>query len=146
MDKKFMLRALELALEAEKQGEIPVGAVVVKNGEIVGEGKNFRETEQTALGHAEIAAIENACKNLKTWRLDDCEIYVTLEPCVMCAGAIINARIPKIVFGAYDFTAGACGSVMNLLTLEKREIYGGIMEKQCTEILQKFFKNLRNLG
>ena len=146
MDKKFMLRALELALEAEKEGEIPDGAVVVKNGEIVGEGKNFRETEQTALGHAEIAAIENACKNLKTWRLDDCEIYVTLEPCVMCAGAIINARIPKIVFGAYDFTAGACGSVMNLFTLEKREIYGGIMEKQCTEILQKFFKNLRNLG
>lgn len=144
MDKKFMLKAIELAKEAESLGEIPVGAVVVKNGKIVGEGKNFRETRQTALGHAEIAAIENACENLGSWRLDDCEIYVTLEPCVMCAGAIINARIPKIVFGAYDFTAGACGSASNVFGETSAEIYGGIMEKECTEMLQNFFKNLRS--
>ena len=146
MDKKFMLRAIELALEAEKMGEIPVGAVVVRNGEIIGEGKNFRETKQTALGHAEIAAIENACKNLGVWRLDDCQIYVTLEPCVMCAGAILNARIPEIIFGAYDFTAGACGSFTNVFTQKNVEIYGGIMEKECTEILQNFFKDLRKQG
>ena len=145
MDKKFMLRAMELAAEAAQNGEIPVGAVVVKNGKIVGEGKNDREKRQSALGHAEIRAIEEACQKLGGWRLDDCELYVTLEPCVMCAGAIINARIKAVIFGAYDFTAGACGSAQNVFTANKNtEIYSGIYEGQCTELLQNFFKNLRD--
>lgn len=144
MDKKFMERAISLATEAAKMGEIPVGAVVVRNGEIVGEGKNDRENTNSALGHAEIRAIENACKNLNTWRLDDCELYVTLEPCVMCAGAIINARIKEVVFGAYDFTAGACGSAQNVFSgIKTTEIYSGICETKCTEMLQDFFKNIR---
>ncbi len=145
MDKNFMLRAMELAAEAAQNGEIPVGAVVVKDGKIVGEGKNDREKRQSALGHAEIRAIEEACKSLSSWRLDDCELYVTLEPCVMCAGAIINARIKAVIFGAYDFTAGACGSAQNVFTANKNtEIYSGICEGQCTELLQNFFKNLRD--
>lgn len=144
MDKKFMERAVFLAAEAAKAGEIPVGAVVVRNGQIVGEGKNDRETTNSALGHAEIRAIENACKNLNTWRLDDCELYVTLEPCVMCAGAIINARIKELIFGAYDFNAGACGSAQNVFKdVKTTEIYSGIMENKCTEMLQDFFKNIR---
>ncbi len=144
MDKKFMLKALELAREAAENGEIPVGAVVVQNGEIVGTGKNDREEKNSALGHAEIRAIEAACKKLNSWRLDDCELYVTLEPCVMCAGAIINSRIKSVIFGAYDFTAGACGSAQNVFTANKNiEIYSGIYESQCTEMLQKFFKDLR---
>ena len=147
MDKKFMYKAIELGLEAAKNGEIPVGAVVVRNGEIVGVGKNDREQTSSALGHAEIRAIEDASKNLNSWRLDDCELYVTLEPCVMCAGAIINARIKSVIFGAYDFAAGACGSAQNVFTANKTtEIYSGICEGQCTEILQNFFKDLRTQG
>ena len=147
MDKKFMYRAIELGLEAAKNGEIPVGAVVVKDGQIVGEGKNDRETKNSALGHAEIRAIEAACKKLHSWRLDECELYVTLEPCVMCAGAIINSRIKSVIFGAYDFAAGACGSAQNVFTANTNtEIYSGICESKCTEMLQNFFKDLRSGG
>ena len=110
-DAVFMDAALELAAQAAADGEVPVGCVIVRRGEIVGRGRNRRETEKTALGHAEIEAIADACKNLGGWRLWDCTLYVTLEPCPMCAGAIINARIPKVVYGASDDKCGACGSV-----------------------------------
>ena len=148
MDKKFMYEALRLAREAAEMGEIPVGAVIVKDGEIIAEGKNMRETKQNALSHAEIEAINNACKLLNSWRLDDCEMYVTLEPCPMCAGAIINSRIKTLVFGAYDLKSGSIDSVVNLCDYpynHKVEVYGGICEDECFGILKDFFGNLRNL-
>ena len=147
MDKKFMLEAIKLANEAGKEGEVPVGAVIVKNGEIIARGRNMRENKKNALSHAEIEAINSACKVLGDWRLQDCEIYVTLEPCPMCAGAIINARIKTLVFGAYDSKMGCIDSVTNLCNMpfgHKIEVYGGIMEDECLEILKNFFKNLRD--
>ena len=114
----YMDRALALAKEAALDGEVPVGCVIVRDGVIVGEGRNRRETGRTALGHAEIEAIRQACENLGGWRLWDCTLYVTLEPCPMCAGAIINARIPTVVFGASDAKCGACGSVCDLFSME----------------------------
>ncbi len=146
MDKKFMKRALELANKAFDIGEVPVGAVIVKDGQIIGEGYNMRENKQNALSHAEIEAINCACKNLKSWRLDDCEMYVTLEPCPMCTGAIINSRIKTVIFGAFDKNAGCMDSVINLCDYpfnHKPEIYAGICEDECTKILQNFFKKLR---
>ena len=143
---KFMKEALNLAKEAEKMGEVPVGAVIVKDGEIIGKGKNTRETENNPVGHAEINAILDASKNLGSWRLDGCEMYVTLEPCAMCMGALINSRIKKITFGAFDLKAGACGSVVNLNNFafnHHPELLGGIMEDECGEILTEFFKKLR---
>ena len=143
---KFMKEALNLAKEAEKMGEVPVGAVIVKDGEIIGRGKNTRETENNPVGHAEINAILDASKNLGSWRLDGCEMYVTLEPCTMCMGALINSRIKKITFGAFDLKAGACGSVVNLNNFafnHHPELLGGIMEDECGEILTEFFKKLR---
>ena len=143
---KFMKEALNLAKEAEKMGEVPVGAVIVKDGEIIGKGKNTRETENNPIGHAEINAILDASKNLGSWRLDGCEMYVTLEPCAMCMGALINSRIKKITFGAFDLKAGACGSVVNLNNFafnHHPELLGGIMEDECGEILTEFFKKLR---
>jgi tRNA(adenine34) deaminase len=144
--KDFMKEALLLAEEAEKEGEVPVGAVVVCDGKIVGTGRNRRETEKNALCHAEIEAINNACKNLGGWRLFKCDLYVTLEPCPMCAGAIINSRIKNVYFGAGDYKNGACGSVVNLFELDfnhKPNFEKGIMETECSEILTRFFKNLR---
>jgi len=146
MNKKFMQRAIELAKIAANNNEVPVGAVIVKNGQIIAEGINMRESKQNALSHAEIEAINNACKKLNSWRLDDCEMYVTLEPCPMCTGAIINSRIKILVFGAYDKRAGSIDSVINLCDYpynHKPEIYGGICEDECLEILQDFFKKLR---
>ncbi len=146
MNKKFMKTALAEAKTAAAQGEIPVGAVIVRNGEIIAKAHNTREKEQNALGHAEINAISEACKKLHSWRLDDCEIYVTLEPCPMCAGAIINARIPTVVFGSFDSKMGSFDSVINLAACGfdfKPEIYGGIMEEECTAIVKDFFKDLR---
>lgn len=143
---KFMQQAILLAKEAAKNGEIPVGAVVVKDGEVIATGRNRREKEKSALGHAEIEAIHNACQALGTWRLSDCEIYVTLEPCPMCAGAIVNSRIKKVVFGAFDKNGGACDSVCNLLSLpfsSKPEVWAGIMEEECKALLEDFFKNVR---
>lgn len=146
MDRKYMYEALRLAKEAGKMGEIPVGAVIVKDGEIISEGKNMRENKQNALSHAEIEAINNACKALHSWRLDGCEMYVTLEPCPMCAGAIINSRIKTLVFGAYDQKSGSIDSVVNLCDLpynHKVEVYGGICEDECLAVLKEFFANLR---
>ena len=147
MDEQYyMQQALVLALEAEKDGEVPVGCVIVRKGEIVGRGRNRRETAKTALGHAEIEAISDACKNLGGWRLWECEMYVTLEPCPMCAGAIINARIPKVIVGARDEKCGACGSVCDLFAMEFNhhpQVEFGVLEAQSQQILSRFFKNLR---
>ena len=146
MNKIFMNEALKEAKIAFDKGEVPVGAVIVRNGEIIATGRNMREEKKNALSHAEIEAINNACKKLGSWRLDDCEMYVTLEPCPMCTGAIINSRIKTLIFGAYDLKAGSVDSVINLCDYpynHKPEIYGGIMEDECLEILQKFFKKLR---
>ena len=144
---KMMKRALELARESAEELEVPVGAVVSRNGEIVGEGRNRRENGKNALYHAEIEAIDSACRKLGGWRLWECEMFVTLEPCPMCAGAIINSRIKKVTFGAYDKKNGACGSVVDLLSLPENyrpEVEGGFMEKECSEMLSEFFVQLRN--
>ncbi|MBQ9965624.1 MAG: nucleoside deaminase [Clostridia bacterium] len=146
MNKNYMKEALALAIKAGEEGEVPVGAVIVKDGEIIARGRNMREQKQNALSHAEIEAINSACKKLGSWRLDGCELYVTLEPCPMCTGAIINARIKTVIFGAYDLKAGSMDSVVNLCDYpynHKVEVYGGIMEDECREVLANFFKNLR---
>lgn len=145
-DKEFMEAALALAKEAAAEGEVPVGCVIVRNGQVVGRGRNRRETGKTALGHAEIEAIGDACKNLGGWRLWDCTLYVTLEPCPMCAGAIINARIPKVVFGASDEKCGACGSVCDLFSMDFNhhpEVVKGVREDESRKLLTEFFENLR---
>ena len=141
-----MKKAIALAMESEKEGEVPVGAVIVKDGVIIATGRNRRETEKNALHHAEIEAIDNACKALGGWRLFGCDLYVTLEPCPMCAGAIINSRIKTVYFGAYDNKAGSFGSVADFNRIpynHKPEIIAGVMEKECSELLSNFFKNLR---
>ncbi len=146
MDKKFMLEAIKEAKIAARGGEVPVGAVIVKDGEIIAKGRNEREKKQNALSHAEIEAINNACKKLGSWRLDGCEMYVTLEPCPMCAGAIINSRIKTLVFGAYDSKMGSIDSVVNLCDYpynHKVEVYGGICEDDCLSVLKQFFEELR---
>ena len=146
MESRFMTRAIELAKIAAKNGEIPVGAVVVKDGVIIGEGYNMREQKNNALSHAEIEAINAACNTLGDWRLDNCTIYVTLEPCIMCTGAIVNARIKEIVFGAYDKTMGCIDSVLNINSLPfvpNVEIFGGIKEDECKKILTEFFEGVR---
>ncbi|MBR5479883.1 MAG: nucleoside deaminase, partial [Clostridia bacterium] len=135
MHEKFMKRALELADIAAGLGEAPIGCVIVKDGKIVGEGYNRRETHKTALGHAELYAIKDACENLGGWRLFDCDLYVTLEPCPMCAGAIINARIEHVIFGASDPKAGSCGSIINLFDLpynHKPKIISGVLGDECS--------------
>ena len=145
-DRDYMQEALTLAREAAAEGEIPVGCVIVRNGEIVGRGRNRREQSKTALGHGEIEAISDACRNLGGWRLWDCTLYVTLEPCPMCAGAIINARIPLVVYGASDPKAGACGSVCNLFEMEFNhhpQVRKGVLEAECAALLQHFFADLR---
>lgn len=146
MTNEFMLAAYEMAKQAYDDGEVPVGAVIVKENEIVAKGRNRREKAKNALLHAEIEAIDNACKALGGWRLWNCELYVTLEPCPMCAGAIINAHIPKVYFGAYDFKNGSCGTITNLFEMPynfKPECIGGIMADECSALLKDFFKKLR---
>ena len=143
---RWMAQALELAREALEAGEAPVGCVIVRDGAVVGRGRNRREGERTALGHAEIEAIAEACRTLGGWRLTDCTLYVTLEPCPMCAGAILNARVPVVCYGARDDKAGCCGSVLNLF--EERfnhhpRIYGGVLEGDCAALLREFFQKLR---
>ena len=142
----YMDEALALAKEAAAEGEVPVGCVVVRNGQIVGRGRNRRETGKTALGHAEIEAIAEACRNLGGWRLWECTLYVTLEPCPMCAGAIVNARIPRVVYGASDSKCGACGSVCDLFSMDFNhhpQVCAGVREEEASALLQEFFRNLR---
>jgi len=142
----FMRRALALAQEAAQAGEVPVGAVVTRRGVIVGEGRNRREQGKSALLHAELEAIDAACASLGGWRLWECELYVTLEPCPMCAGAIINARIPLVIYGARDPKAGCCGSVTDLFALpfnHRPLVAGGCLEEECAEVLRTFFRGLR---
>ena len=145
-DQKFMDEALKLAREAAAEGEVPVGCVIVRQGKIVGSGRNRRETGKSALAHAEIEAIEEACRTLGGWRLWDCTLYVTLEPCPMCAGAIINSRIVSVVYGASDKKAGAFGTLFDMNTFglnHKPEIVSGVMEEECAALLSDFFAALR---
>ena len=145
-DIQFMEAALELAKEAAADGEVPVGCVIVRKGEIVGRGRNRRERDKSALAHAEIEAIADACKRLGGWRLWECTLYVTLEPCPMCAGAIINARIPRVVYGASDVKCGAVQSVCSLFSMEFNhhpEVEAGILEAECAGVLTVFFQQLR---
>lgn len=145
-DRYYMGLALELARQAADEGEVPVGCVIVCRDQVVGRGRNRRETGKTALGHAEIEAIGEACRALGGWRLWECTLYVTLEPCPMCAGAIVNARIPRVVFGAKDEKNGACGSVCDLFSMDFNHhpaVEAGIMETECAELLTAFFRDLR---
>lgn len=145
-DEKFMLLAIEQAEKARELGEVPIGAVIVKDGEVVGTGFNRRETGKNALYHAEIIAIDDACRRLGGWRLWQCEMYVTMEPCPMCAGAIINSRIKRIVYGCCDMKAGSVKSVIDLFELpyNHKPVYeGGIMAEECSQMLSGFFRQLR---
>lgn len=147
-DEEMMLKAIELAKKAYEMGETPVGAIVVdKEGNIIGEGYNRRECDNSPTAHAEILAIESAARHLGSWRLTDCTLYVTLEPCPMCAGAIINSRLKRVVYGAFDDKGGACTSVVNLFELpfnHKPLVRSRVLEKECGELLTEFFHNLRN--
>ena len=146
MDELFMDEALKLAKEAFDAGEVPVGCVIVRGDAIVGRGRNRREGDKSALAHAEIEAIGEACRNLGGWRLWECTLYVTLEPCPMCAGAILNARIPRVVYGASDRKCGATGSVCTLFSMEFNHhptVEMGIREAECAQLLTEFFQKLR---
>ncbi|MBR0491994.1 MAG: tRNA adenosine(34) deaminase TadA [Clostridia bacterium] len=149
MENKFMKEALKEAQKAYDKLEVPVGCVIVKDGKIIARAHNQKETKLDTTKHAEILAIQKASKKLNSWRLLDCEMYVTLEPCPMCAGAIINSRIKKVYIGTKDEKTGACGSKLNLLEdytfNHKVEIETGIMKNECEEILKKFFKELRKI-
>ena len=144
---QYMALALELARESAAAGEVPVGCVVVSpDGEVIGRGRNLREETGDACAHAEVLAIREACARLGTWRLEGCTLYVTLEPCPMCAGAIINSRIPTVVYGAKEPLSGSCGSVINLF--EERyghhpAIYGGVLREDCAQVLSDFFRTVR---
>ena len=145
-DLTYMEEALALAKEAAADGEVPVGCVVVCGDRIVGRGRNRREADRSALSHAEIEAIGEACRTLGGWRLWQCTLYVTLEPCAMCAGAILNARIPRVVFGASDKKYGAVFSVCSLFSMDFNhhpQVESGIREEECAQLLQEFFRNLR---
>lgn len=145
-DEEYMREAIALAEKAFELGEVPVGAVAVWDGKIVGRGMNLRETDKNALRHAEIMAIDEACKNLGGWRLWKCDLYVTLEPCPMCAGAIINSRVKRVIYGAKDPKAGSCGSLTNLFEMpynHKPEVVSGILEEECSALLKSFFEKLR---
>ena len=142
----YMREALALAREAAAAGEVPVGCVIVRQGAIVGRGRNRREERQAVSSHAEMEAMAQANTVLGTWRLDDCELYVTLEPCPMCAGAILNARIPRVYYGARDEAFGACGGVLNLFMEEfphRPALVGGILAEDCRAVLAEFFASLR---
>lgn len=145
-DERFMQEALREAKTALELGEAPVGAVIVRGGEIIARAHNTRETEKNALHHAEILAIDASCKALRGWRLSDCELYVTLEPCVMCAGAIINARLRRVVFGAFDEKAGCAGSVCNLFEMPLNHtpiLKSGVLANDAAELMKSFFAKLR---
>ena len=147
MDKEYFMKiALAEAKKAYELWEIPVGAVVTKDNEVISKSYNKRETGKNAVFHAELDAIYQACEKLGGWRLWECELYVTLEPCPMCAGAIVNAKIPYVYFGAYDTKNGACGSALNVLNMPNNfrpKFEGGILESECSNLIKDFFKNLR---
>ncbi len=146
IDEEFMYLAIEQAKSAYKIKEVPIGAVVIKDGEVVGAGYNRRETGKNALYHAEIIAIDEACRKLGGWRLWQCELYVTMEPCPMCAGAILNSRLKRVVYGCEDKKAGSVRSVINLFDLpynHKPECTGGVLSDECSELLSDFFRELR---
>ena len=145
-DREFMAQALSLAKEAAEAGEVPVGCVIVRDGTVIGEGRNRREGIKNALAHAEIEAIDQACRTLGGWRLTRCTLYVTLEPCPMCSGAIINSRLPRLVYGASDPKAGCCGSVCDLFSMpfnHQPQVVTGIREEESIALLTAFFKELR---
>ena len=143
---RWMDEALSLAREAGEAGEVPVDCVVVRDEAILGRGRNRREEERSALAHAEIEAIREACLRLGDWRLEDCALFVTLEPCAMCAGAILNARIPTVVYGLREGRTGACGSVLDLFAEDfgfRPRMYGGVREAECRDLMREFFSRLR---
>jgi tRNA(adenine34) deaminase len=146
-DEKYMRLAIDEALKAKDKLEVPIGAVIVQNDEVVASAYNLRETEQRSVAHAELLAIDEACKKLGTWRLEDATLYVTLEPCPMCAGAIVLSRVKRVVFGAYDPKGGCAGTLLNLLEFEKfnhqAEVVGGMLEEECGSLLTTFFRELR---
>ncbi|MBG9911646.1 adenosine deaminase [Bacillus xiamenensis] len=146
-DEQFMQEAISEALKAGQIGEVPIGAVIVVDDQIVSRAHNLRESEQRSIAHAELLAIDEACKTIGSWRLEDAVLYVTLEPCPMCAGAIVLSRVKKVVFGAYDPKGGCAGTLMNLLDDERfnhqSEVVGGVLENQCGELLSQFFRDLR---
>lgn len=144
----FMKRALIEAETAYEMGEVPIGCIIVKNGKIIASAYNLKEEYKDATAHAEILAIQEASLNLEAWRLSGCTMYVTIEPCAMCAGAIVNSRIDKLVIGSMDEKAGACGSVLNIVENDKLnhkvEVISGVLEEECSNMMKNFFKNLRN--
>lgn len=146
-DEKYMRMAIAQAKKAEKLMEVPIGCVIVHNGRVIGRGYNRRNTDKTTLGHAEITAIKKASKAIGDWRLENCTLYVTLEPCQMCAGAIVQARIPKVVIGSMNPKAGCAGSILNLLQMaefnHRAEVVRGVLENTCSEMLTTFFRQLR---
>lgn len=148
MEIKFMERALELAHISAENDEVPVGAVIVKNGEIIAESENRKERDGSAISHAEMVALKKASEVVENWWLEDCEMYVTLEPCAMCAMAMVHSRIAKLYFGAYDDKTGAAGSKLNIFEKDmfnhNIEVQGGILEEDCSRILSEFFKAKRN--
>ena len=145
---KFMRLAIKQAKVSESKGEVPIGAIIVKDGRVIARAHNQRETKKLATAHAEILAIEKACRKVGDWRLNGCEIFVTLEPCSMCAGAIANARISAVYFGAYERKGGACGSVHNVLEHSglnsNTYVLGGVLESECSALIKDFFENKRN--
>lgn len=146
VNERYMAEALALAREAAAAGEVPVGCVIVKDGQIVGRGRNRREEKQAVASHAEMEAMAQANAALGTWRLDGCDLYVTLEPCPMCAGAIINARVGRVFYGARDSAMGACGGVLNLFMEDfphHPQLVGGILQEECRAVLTEFFRELR---
>ncbi|MCH4383294.1 tRNA adenosine(34) deaminase TadA [Staphylococcus haemolyticus] len=146
-DEYYMKLAIEEAKKAQKLGEVPIGAIIVKNNEVIASAHNLRETAQLPTAHAEHIAIERASKVVGSWRLEECKLYVTLEPCVMCAGAIVMSRIPKVVYGATDPKGGCSGSLMNLLEESRfnhrAEVIKGVLEQECGDLLRNFFLELR---
>jgi len=146
-NERYMRLAIEEAKKAERIGEVPIGCVIVKDDQVIASGYNHRETDQQATAHAELIAIENACKKLGNWRLEGCELFVTLEPCPMCAGAIMLSRIEHVVYGANDPKGGCCGTLMNLVQDERfnhvSRLTSGVLEEECGEMLTSFFRDLR---
>nr|WP_143083201.1 tRNA adenosine(34) deaminase TadA [Alteribacillus iranensis] len=146
-DMEWMRQAIQMAEKARTIGEVPIGCIIVHQGKVIGAGMNQRETTQSSVTHAEIIAIQEACHHLGSWRLEDCTIYVTLEPCPMCAGAIVQSRIPRVVFGAEDPKAGCAGTLMNLLEEQRFnhqcEVEKGVLAEECGNVLTSFFKEIR---